>query len=200
MSHFNNVANSWDTNEKIEQNKKYAEEIKTQCVKTNFKNILEIGCGTGLLSKGFIDDEANFLGVDTSAGMLEVFNKKFSNYPKVKSQLINLEKEEIPIDQIDLVISSMAFHHLENPFQLLKKLKSHLASNAILTFIDLDQEDGSFHPDPKNMGVHHFGFSEQEIKSWAQELGFKVYKRSTLNIVHKNNKEYPICLNIFMNS
>jgi ubiquinone/menaquinone biosynthesis C-methylase UbiE len=201
MTHFNQAANSWDTPEKIQQNKMYADEI-IQCLQGNVpRHILEVGCGTGLLGSNFVNDKTKLLGIDTSSGMLEVFNQKFTNYPLVKSQLINLEKENLNNDEkdFDLIISAMAFHHLENPKDMLKKLKSLSLKAGAIVVIDLDQEDGTFHPDPKNMGVHHFGFSSDETNSWSKELNFSKVIRKTVNVIHKNEKEYPIFMSIFFN-
>lgn len=197
MSHFNSQANQWDTPEKITQNKAYSELIKKHLHRTSGLNILEVGCGTGLLGSQFLDENNSLLGIDTSSGMLNVFNEKFKGYPKVSSKLVNLETEELGDEKFDLIISSMAFHHLENPANMLTKLKRNLNANGLIAIIDLDQEDGSFHPDPKNMGVHHFGFNEEQTKSWANSSKLFKKPREIAHIIHKNDKQYPLFLELF---
>lgn len=197
MSHFNSIANQWDTPEKIKQNKSYAELIKKHLTQLNSISILEVGCGTGLLGGEFLSDENHLLGLDTSTGMLEVFNQKYINH-KATSMLLNLEEHDLPADQkFDLILSAMAFHHLKNPLTMLSKLSSHLKTKGTIVVIDLDQEDGTFHPDPKNMGVHHFGFNEEQTKAWCLEAQLTKLPRQIVNIVHKNEKQYPIFLEIF---
>jgi ubiquinone/menaquinone biosynthesis C-methylase UbiE len=199
MSHFNHAANSWDTSEKIRQSEKYGKKIKFFLPKNSPLKILEIGCGTGLLGSQFIDTNNQLIGIDTSSGMLDVFNDKFKQYKNTKGLLLNLENETLDEDNFDLVISSMAFHHLKQPVEILKKIKPLLSSNARIAIIDLDQEDGSFHPDPANMGVYHFGFSEDQLNLWAKEVGLKFINKSIVNTVSKNDKSYPIFLAIFSN-
>ena len=199
MTHFNEVANSWDTNEKIEQNKIYADKIKLTLKKSSFANILEFGCGTGLLGSNFIEENNHFLGIDTSNGMLEVFKNKFSNFSNVKSINLNLEENFLNSDyaKFDLIITSMAFHHLKDPKSMVKKFKDMLLPNGAIAIIDLDEEDGTFHPDPKNMGVYHFGFSENVTENWAQSLNFKNHSREIINTIKKESGNFPIFLVIF---
>lgn len=196
MSHFNQVANSWDTPEKSELSKHYAQQINSHFENKKPQRILEVGCGTGLLGANFLNENSYLLGIDTSAGMLEVFDQKFKDQ-NAKSILLNLESEELEENNFDLIISSMAFHHLKSPGDIIKKLRKHLAANGIIAVIDLDAEDGTFHPDPKNMGVFHFGFSDETTKKWAKENDFKNYHREIVHKIDKNNKVYPLFLAVF---
>jgi ubiquinone/menaquinone biosynthesis C-methylase UbiE len=191
MNHFNQIANNWDTSDKIEMYALYAQKINIFLTNKDSIKILEVGCGTGLLGSHFINNNNQLIGVDTSSGMLEVFNKKFSNNDNIKSYLLNLEKEDLKENAFDLIISSMAFHHLKNPKAMIAKLKNMLSSDGQIIIIDLDSEDGSFHPDPKNMGVEHFGFSKIETDSWGKN------KREIINVMKKDKKEYPIFMAVF---
>lgn len=196
MNHFNQAANQWDTPEKIEQNKNYAEEIKSLSGKKDFSHILEVGCGTGLLGSQFVTPASSLTGVDTSEGMLDVFNKKFSSMPNVRSVKINLEKEDLDENSFDLILSSMAFHHLTEPEAMIKKLRTKLSPAGLIAVIDLDKEDGTFHPDPIKMGVHHSGFAKEVIEKWASKNELNVQVK-IINTIHKNEKQYPIFLALF---
>jgi ubiquinone/menaquinone biosynthesis C-methylase UbiE len=191
MNHFNQIANTWDSSDKIEMSTLYAQKIKSVIVRKDSIKILEVGCGTGLLGSYFTDNNNQLIGVDTSSGMLDVFNKKFSKNDKIKSYLINLEKETLEESAFNLIISSMAFHHLKNPKAMITKLKNMLSSDGQIIIIDLDKEDGSFHPDPKNMGVEHFGFSKFETDLWGKN------QREIINVMKKDKKEYPIFMAVF---
>lgn len=197
MDHFKHAAPTWDTPEKFKTNQEYSEKIKTHLKTMTGLNILEVGCGTGLLGGQFLDSQNQILGIDTSEDMLKVFNKKFSDYKNIKSKLLNLEEHNLEEGPFDLIISSMAFHHLKQPERVLQKLQELLSRNGIIAIIDLDEEDGSFHPDLKAMGVHHFGFTKNKIFKWGRELLFTSVHHEIINVINKNEKNYSVFLSVF---
>ncbi len=196
MSHFNHVANEWDSEGKVQLMAKLAEETLAQLNLSGKKlDILDFGCGTGLFGLSFIDCANSLTGVDTSEGMLEVFNEKVKGLSHVKTHLLNLEKEDM-VGSFDLIVSSMTFHHLVKPSSVLLKLSKLIREKGKMAIVDLVTEDGSFHPDPKAMGVHHYGFSSEEIQAWAEEVGCEV-SITTINRVEKNGRNYDQFLAIF---
>lgn len=193
--HFNEASKSWDSSEKIEQALRLADRIKAKIDLRSAKRVLEVGCGTGLLGAHFIESANFYLGVDSSQGMLAVLRSKYPEQAKVSLQTLDLDFE-VPVEgEFDLVISSMAFHHLKDPLQTLKNLSSKLKPGSFVAIVDLEKEDGSFHPDPKAMGVHHFGFSPEEIRGW-QEAGLSLKSQETIHTINKNGKEYGQFLTI----
>lgn len=205
MEHFTQMAKEWDTPEKISRNIEYGKEIKNHlpfnCVNQQIK-ILDLGCGTGLLGTQFLDHpESQIVGVDTSAGMLDIFLQKFKdnnpNGTRAKAFLMDMSKTDLPEHNFDLIVSAMAFHHIKDPYPMLQKLKERLNDKGVLAIIDLDEEDGTFHPDPKNMGVYHFGFSKEQNSAWADEVGLSLFERKIIHVIEKNEKTYPIFLALY---
>lgn len=90
----------------------------------------------------------------------------------------------------------MAFHHLNKPEKMLGTLKNLLNPNGKLAIVDLDEEDGSFHPDNEGMGVKHFGFSKTTLESWAEKEGMTL-DHHIINKIDKNNREYGQFLAVF---
>lgn len=205
MEHFSEMAKNWDTQEKIDRNIDYAKCIK-QYLPLSASNqkikILDLGCGTGLLGTQFLDHpDSQIVGVDTSAGMLDVFLHKFHDNNadgyRAKAFLMDMSKTELPEKNFNLIVSAMAFHHIKDTYPMLLKLKERLAPEGIIAIIDLDEEDGTFHPDPKNMGVHHFGFSHEQNMAWANELDLNLVERKIVHAIEKNEKSYPIFLAVY---
>lgn len=199
MNHFKQAAPTWDKPERVQMVKAYAEKIKAHLhASTNLK-ILEVGCGTGLLGSNFLDGKNKILGIDTSKDMLEVFDQKFKGDLNIRSKFLNLEEQDLDEKNFDLILSSMAFHHLKNPDMVLKKLKNLLSPSGLIAIVDLDEEDGSFHPDPKNMGVHHFGFAKSNLVQWAESSDFKNFSHEIIHTVKKNGAAYPVFLAVYGN-
>ena len=87
----------------------------TELMPENSKNLLDLGCGTGLelidIFKKF--PEINVTGIDLSQKMLDKLKKKFSN------KKINLIKEnyleyDFGMNIYDIVISYETLHHLQH--------------------------------------------------------------------------------------
>lgn len=188
MSHFNEVANEWDNQEKTKMMKLLAQKVLENIHFDKDLKILDFGCGTGLFGLEFEAYTKELLGIDTSDGMLEVFEKKVQGDKRYRTLDINLETDELN-EKFDLIVSSMAFHHLNDPEKVLLKLKQSLEKNGKIIIVDLDKEDGTFHPDNEGMGVKHFGFSKEELENWAQKSQLSL-NHMMINEIHKNDKVY----------
>ena len=195
MSHFNEAAAQWDEEDKIKMMQQLAEKTLEKLNITKPIDILDFGCGTGLFGLEMAPIAKSITGIDTSEGMLEIFNKKTQNASHIKSVLIDLEKQNYD-KKFDLIVSSMAFHHLEDPNKMITKLKSMLNPLGHIAIVDLDKEDGTFHPDNKAMGVRHFGFDQDELSQWAK-LNELTLDHHIINFISKNQKEYGQFLAIF---
>lgn len=79
-------------------------------IKSNAKNVIDIGCGTGNLY-GKLKDKVNFTGIDQSIEMLINAKKK---YPNMNLRLGNFLDEPFIENEFDAVISTFAFHHLNS--------------------------------------------------------------------------------------
>jgi len=71
-------------------------------------DVLEIGCGTGLLSTFIAPQVGSLLGVDTSKGMIDVFNTKTRAHPNMSGRVMLLESpEQLEGKKFDLVTSNL---------------------------------------------------------------------------------------------
>ncbi|MFA5583180.1 MAG: class I SAM-dependent methyltransferase [Bacteriovoracaceae bacterium] len=197
-SHFDQRAASWDTPETIKRNDAFAEAIKKH-LSGPVGKMMDFGCGTGLLASHFLDDAKMILGIETSQGMEKVFNERFKAHEKVNLLVINLEESELPCEYgpFDLIMTGMAFHHLKNPQKMLTTFKKLLTPNGKIFIIDLDEEDGSFHPDNLAMGVHHQGFSRLTLENWAREVGFKSFEHELIYQINKNERSYGLFIGVY---
>ncbi len=195
MTHFNQEAKNWDNEEKIQLMKVLADKTAKELQLDKPISIMDFGCGTGLFGLEFADFVSELVGVDTSTGMLEVFDLKTRGDDRFMSKLIDLEEADMS-QKFDLIISSMAFHHLTDPKSLILKFKAMISEGGQIAIVDLDKEDGSFHPDNVKMGVKHFGFSLEEISGWAEAAGLKL-NHKIINEIEKNGKTYKQFLAVF---
>lgn len=133
---------------------------------------LDFGCGTGLLSLPLAGGVRSLTGVDSSAGMLDVFARKAQalHIGNAVGRRVDLEQGETLGGAYDLVMSSMTLHHIRDVDALLRSLLTVLRPGGRLCLADLDPDGGLFHSD--NSGVHHFGFDRTALSQAAANAGF----------------------------
>ena len=172
---FDKEAASWDEQP---MRVKLANDIAnaiTQAVSLNAgMDVLDFGCGTGLLSMQLHHQLNSITGVDSSEGMLNMFSAKIDhqNITNIKVHCLDLDKGDTLSGNYHLIISSMTFHHIQDISHLLDQLYSVLHPSGILCIADLDEERGLFHDD--NTGVFHFGFNRSQIQEQFTQAGFDV--------------------------
>ena len=88
--------------------------------KSNIRKILDLGAGTGLLTKRLYDEypNANYTLVDISDKMLEVARQRFSGLTSFKYSILDYSMD-LPREKFDLIASALSFHHIENKDKLL---------------------------------------------------------------------------------
>ncbi|MGM0622933.1 MAG: class I SAM-dependent methyltransferase [Campylobacterota bacterium] len=198
MSRFDNVAQHWDSKSKRVSIAKHAVENITQRINTRGKKILDYGCGTGLLAYGLSEEAQEVVGMDSSRGMLEVFEQKNSElgFDNVRCEYHDANKDTLGQESFDLIVSSMTLHHIKDPQNFLRQCYAALKTSGQLCICDLDEEEGDFHGD--NSGVEHFGFSHAFIQKIFVQSGFEVTFLENIYHITKEDREYPVFLIIGM--
>ncbi|MEJ5172865.1 MAG: class I SAM-dependent methyltransferase [Hydrogenothermaceae bacterium] len=198
MSKFDLAALTWDEKPmRVNIAKSVAEGIKKLIPLNRDFKILDFGCGTGLVSFFLAENVGQIVGVDSSQGMVDVFNRKAQeNGINAKAYRLDILNEDFEEGEFDLILSSMTFHHIKEPVEMLKRLRNHLKKEGYIAIADLVKEDGTFHED--NEGVEHFGFDINQMSDYLREAGFTDIKSDIVYKVKKERdggeREYPIFL------
>ena len=98
------------------------------------KRVLDLGCGFGEHCKRFVECGAEkVVGIDISEKMLEVAKAENAD-PKIT--YINMPMEELAQlqEQFDVVISSLAFHYVEDFEGVIRNIHSLLEENGVFIF------------------------------------------------------------------
>jgi malonyl-CoA O-methyltransferase len=112
-----------------------AKQLVTYIENNVAKKILEIGCGTGLLSQHLhaIFPQSSLLLTDIAPDMIDVCQQKLGTYAQIELACMDGEKCEIPT-KFDLIASSMTMHWFEDLKQSIEKLVSKLLPGGCLAF------------------------------------------------------------------
>ena len=98
------------------------------------KTILDLGCGFGEHCKRFVESGAKkVIGIDISEKMLEIANQENADS---KITYINMPMENISQlnEKFDIVVSSLAFHYVEDFSGVVKNIYDMLNENGIFLF------------------------------------------------------------------
>ena len=161
-------------------------------------NVLDFGCGTGLITLLLQPQVKSIIGVDSSRGMLDVVERKVREcgLDNVGTFLCDFERGDRPEGHFQMIVSSMTLHHVSDLTQLFRLFSDLLQPGGVLGIADLDAEDGSFHDDPA--GVHHHGFERELITSLLTKVGFIECRDITADVIVKgaapDTRQYPVFL------
>ena len=194
MSRFDSVAKDWDSKSKrLEIARSAVQAIKEQC-NLKQKRILDYGCGTGLLGFGLSDEAKELVGMDSSRGMLDVFEKKAKElgFQNISCQFHDAHEHSLQQQSFDSIVSSMTLHHIKDPASFMQECAAALTKEGSVCMVDLDKEDGSFHSD--NSGVEHFGFCHDDIEQLMQQAGLEVTFLQNIHHISKEGKDYGVFL------
>lgn len=197
---FDQDAENWDERpQRVQLVRDIADAILHQIPETTTLDVLDFGCGTGLLTLQLQPLVHSITGVDSSSGMLNVLNKKITNLKLANARTMqcNIEKGDALPGKYDLIVSSMTFHHIQEIEPLLAQFYAVLAAGGRLCVADLDREDGRFHDD--NTGVFHFGFDRPHLQQLLHQAGFSQVKMQTATqIVKPDVQQNPTNFSIFL--
>ena len=170
---FNQEAANWD---QVPGRVKMAQDIAQSMIREiTLKpdmDVLDFGCGTGLLTFALQPFVRSITGVDSSQGMLDVFKTKAKeqNLSNVKAKYLDLDKGDVLHGSYHLIVSSMTLHHIKEIGPLLKLFHQVLRPSGTLCIADLDLDDSKFHSN--NDGVFHFGFDREALRRTFIDTGF----------------------------
>jgi putative AdoMet-dependent methyltransferase len=110
IDNFAARAAEWDSPEKIAMTRIFVRELLQNVKLQKSWKGLEIGAGTGLVGLQLLDGINALVFEDTSQSMLEVLKAKLNGDELV--EIVHGEIFEYQKQDIDLVFSCMAFHHI----------------------------------------------------------------------------------------
>ena len=142
MTDFDGAASSWDTPMRRERALALAEAIRGTWGDAPGA-ALDFGCGTGLLTFALCPYVQEISGYDPSAEMGRIFEEKRAACRAENVRLVT--KAQMLERSYDVIVTSMVLHHISDVRSEIRGLARRLAPGGRFLWIDLDEDDGSFH-------------------------------------------------------
>ena len=112
--------------------------------------VLDIGCGTGAISKDIalkIGSAGHVTGIDNTAFFIESGKETYAeveNLDLLHADLFTYQPEE----KFDLIVAARVLQWLNNPQEAIAKLKTMLKPGGILSVLDYNHEALEWQPEP----------------------------------------------------
>jgi ubiquinone/menaquinone biosynthesis C-methylase UbiE len=183
---FDKEAASWDTHPlRVRMANEVAKALVDNVALNPDMDVLDFGCGTGLLTLHLPARVKSVTAVDSSPGMLDVLKGKIADgqIRNVRAVHLDLDKGEVLTGHYHLVVSCMTLHHIKETRPLLEQFFKITAPSGYLCIADLDLDHGQFHD--TNDGVFHFGFDRSLLRQALIATGFNDVRFVTASEVLK---------------
>jgi ubiquinone/menaquinone biosynthesis C-methylase UbiE len=143
-------------------------------IRDNMNNILDLGAGTGLLTKYLFEKypNADYTLIDVAEQMLEIARQRFYGLTNFQF-LIQDYSKELPQKKFDLVASALSIHHLENEDKMLlySNIYSKLGKGGYL--LNLDFFNASSNEMNRKFTDYWYDFVYSRITPERKELFLK---------------------------
>lgn len=199
-TNFDKLAAQWDQNPvPVRIALGVGEAIVREAGPTRGMDVLDFGCGTGLVTLRLQPLVGTITGADSSPGMIEKLREKCASQgiTNVRTQLVDFENNGRVKGTYHLVVSSMTLHHVQDTAALFRHWFELLKPEGTLCVADLDMEDGTFHRD--NTGVFHTGFDREALTGLLAQIGLCDVRDTTAtrivrDVEGKGEKEFSVFL------
>lgn len=196
---FNAEAAAWDANPDVHRASDGAlqailEAFPSLSSPKNTTRVLEIGCGTGLLSLRLAPYVASILAIDAAQGMIDALAQKLARpendsvREKIQPLCVMLEDPEDkrlppadtsspggPREKYDLITSHLVLHHIADLAGVLRTMYGCLRPGgevALTDYEDFGPEARKFHPESKMFGVERHGIDAKWFAGLMEDAGF----------------------------
>lgn len=136
------------------------------------KSVLDVGFGTGVLSKKLYDDGLAVTGIDFSQRMIELARAKMPGARLIQHDFAEGLPVEVTTSRYDAIISTYALHHLADAekAEMLRQLFGLLSPGGVLVYGDV-----AFETAADGEALHSDAFDEDEFyfdyESFKRRLG-----------------------------
>ena len=131
--------------------------------------VLDVGCGTGAISKGIaehVGSEGYVTGIDNTEAFIVSGSETYKDVGNL--ELIHADLFQFnPKEKFDLVVAARVLQWLSNPKEALKKLGSFLKPGGQVSILDYDHEGLTWQPAPP-LSMQRF---YQAFLNWRSAAG-----------------------------
>lgn len=123
--------------------------------------VLDVGCGSGSITAGIAGltgPGGQVTGIDTSHDLVEQAKRNFSHLDNIRFEVADINTYQ-PGMKFDVITSARVLQWVDNPVQVISKMKTLLAPGGCLTILDYNHEKIQWEPEiPQSMQQFYKAF------------------------------------------
>jgi arsenite methyltransferase len=168
-TYFSKVAGQWDDL----QASMFGDEVRTAAIEhANLHPLdtaVDLGAGTGFLSRGLAPLVSRLHVIDSSPEMLAEARNNLSAFDNIEFHLSDGKRIPLADSSADAVLANMYLHHVEDPQAAIQEIARVLRPCGHLVITDLDEHEYHF------LQEEHFdiwmGFARDQVWDWLKQAG-----------------------------
>ena len=183
---FDRMASTFDTDYRVRRAAAVSESIGGKIDMAKKQNVLELGCGTGLVTLRLMDRIGRLTLVDSSVGMLNRLGEKLRALDTAKDIRIygDLFSSAIPPLSYDFIYSSMVLHHIRDTDSCARRFHELLIPGGHACVVDLTPVDALYHAAEPDFDGYH-GFVPDDLVGRFERHGFFA---ESCDIIYRDSK------------
>ncbi|MCE1179610.1 MAG: methyltransferase domain-containing protein [Micrococcales bacterium] len=204
--HFNGAAATWDDDpRRVARSRGVAAAIRAAVDLSGRPTAIELGAGTGLLSRQLADALGPVTLTDTASGMVERARAVIDAEGLAGWRAEIVADGSAPHQAVDLpggpyglVLSQLALHHMGDVPAALRAAHAVLAPGGQVAIADLDHDpEGAYHAAHPEFRGHH-GFRRADVERMLRDAGFVDVRVATATHVGKQVRDEERDFTLFL--
>ena len=178
---FEMIAKIYDTPERVQIAKISSETIREYLVDSKSKNVIDFGCGTGLVGMDLLNDFQSILFLDSSQKMINQVRQKISRFSIENADTLcfDFEKDILTDLHADYIFMAQVLLHIKEFKLVLLKLYDVLNPGGHLIIIDFNRNDEI------DTDMVHSGFDQEMLTDIMLDIGYKNVQSKTFYYGYK---------------
>jgi len=190
--YFEDIKEKWDRIHSDLLPKTILQEIMEFLGKDDQNTVLDLGCGSGVISAQCAVLEKRVISLDMNQGMLHELKKVQRVLHQKQLQLVCANMNHLPIKNIEFneIFLTLVLHHIPDPKNILRQAGRLLTRGGYLIIVEFERHFNKQFAD--TMHDLWFGFKSSLLQKWCSRENLKVVKENHWNTDEKIEVYYRV--------
>lgn len=147
-------------------------------------SVLDVGCGSGAITADIaqrVGEKGKVVGIDLSQNLIELAQKNFAHLPNLSFEVANINDFFLE-EKFDLVIAARTLQWVNNPAEIVAKMKSLLKKGGKISINDYNHTKVEWSPAPPKSMLDFY----DAFLLWRKDAGFDNEIADNLSNIYKN--------------